>query len=68
MFEQYPDVISVADICEILHIGKRSAYNLLHEGKISYRRIGRIYHIPKSSVISFILQNDFETNVLNSND
>ena len=58
MFEKYPDVLSVSDVCEILRIGKRSVYKLLNNHDLSYRRIGRIYHIPKSSVIAFISQDE----------
>ena len=58
MFESYPDVLDVSQLCDMLHIGRKSAYKLLHENQLSYRKIGRIYHIPKYSVIQFITSDD----------
>ena len=58
IFESYPDVLDVSQLCDMLHIGRKSAYKLLHENQLSYRKIGRIYHIPKCSVIRFITSDD----------
>ena len=33
MLKNYPDVLNIHDLCEILRIGKKTAYKLLHEGK-----------------------------------
>lgn len=55
LFASYPDVVTVDELCEMLGgIGIKSAYNLLHSGKIRYLRIGRTFRIPKSSVVRFI--------------
>ena len=50
----YPDVITIDDLCEILHIGKLKAYELLKEQIIKNRRIGKKFIIPRQSVQSFI--------------
>ena len=42
MLKNYPDVLNIHDLCEILRIGKKTAYKLLHEGKIPCRKIGRM--------------------------
>ena len=34
MFEQYNDLVSVEELCEMLSIGKNSAYKLLSSGEI----------------------------------
>lgn len=47
MFSEYPDVITVEQLMEILHIGKNAAYSLLKSGEIRTIRIGRRYIIPK---------------------
>lgn len=55
--EQYGDLITIEDLCEILSIGKNTAYRLLKENKIKAFQIGRIWKIPKQSVMDYIYQN-----------
>ena len=55
MFSNYPDVVDIKQLCEMLGgIGPKTAYQLLHEGKIKYFKIGRGFRIPKQSVITFL--------------
>lgn len=54
MLKKYTDVLTVKDICEILHISSKSAYALLHDGKIPYLKIGRHYRVAKSALEEFI--------------
>ena len=54
MLEQYEDVMTIADLREVLNIGSNAAYKLLNQGSISAFRIGRTWKIPKQSVIFFI--------------
>ena len=54
MLDEYRDIISIQELCEILIIGKNSAYKLLNEKKISAFRIGNRWKIPKASVISYL--------------
>lgn len=54
MFASYPDVVTVDDLMEMLHIGRNSAYMLLKTGVIKTIRIGKRYIIPKKSIISYI--------------
>lgn len=60
MLENYSDILSVKDLCQILHISKKTAYNLIREHKFPYRKIGRIYKIPKCGVINYLLENNIE--------
>ena len=53
MFASYPDVVDIKNLCEMLGVGKKTAYQLLHDGKIKYFKIGRGFRIPKQSVIEF---------------
>lgn len=53
-FNDYPEVISVDNLQEILHIGRNAAYSLLKEGKIKTIKIGKKYIIPKKSIIEFL--------------
>jgi len=54
MFNNYPDVVSVADIQSMLNIGRSYAYMLVQEGSIRSIRMGRKYIIPKQSVINYL--------------
>ncbi len=56
MFDQYEDVMTLAELREALQIGSNSAYRLLNEGKIYAFRAGRTWKIPKNSVIRYIYQ------------
>ena len=55
MFENYSDLVSIEELCEMLFIGKNVAYELLQRKKIKAFRIGRLWKIPKRSVEESIL-------------
>ena len=55
MLEDFKDVLTIEELCDALHIGKRLAYKLVHDGTIPARRIGRIYRIPKSAVLQYLI-------------
>ena len=57
MLKNYKDILSVEELCEILSIGKNTAYRLLKSGEIKSVRIGKIYKIPKKYVKAYILSN-----------
>jgi len=52
MFEAYPDVVTIKELCQMLKIGRNTAYKLLNNGDIQAVRIGRKFLIPKSHVIA----------------
>lgn len=54
MFSEYPDVVSVDQVTEMLHIGQVLAYKLLKDGMIKARKVGRRYIIAKKNVIEFL--------------
>lgn len=56
MFDKYPDVVAVDDLCEMLGgISKKLAYRLLGDHEIKSVRIGREYKIPKPCVIEYLM-------------
>lgn len=57
MFDDYPDILTVSEACEILRIGSNAIYELLNTGKLSAYRNGRVWRIPKQSVKDFIMHN-----------
>ena len=54
MFNSYPDILSVKQLCEILGIGKNTAYRLLQSGAIKSIKIGKVYKIPKKEIRKYI--------------
>jgi excisionase family DNA binding protein len=54
IFKNYPDVVTVEDLQNMLHIGRNTAYGILKDGAIKTIKIGKKYIIPKQSVIEFI--------------
>lgn len=56
MFENYPDVVEVADLRKMLGgISKKLAYRLLSDQEIRSVRVGRTYKIPKICVIEYLM-------------
>ena len=57
MFEKYPDVVDVEDLCKMLGgISRKLAYRLLADQDIKSVRIGRTYKIPKVCVIEYLMR------------
>lgn len=55
MFENYPDVVDVDNLCKMLGgISRKLAYRLLSDQEIRSVRIGRSYKIPKVCVIEYL--------------
>ncbi len=57
MFENYPDVVSVEQLQEMLSVGKNTAYNLISSKTIKSFKIGRKIKIPKAYIIEYCRQN-----------
>ena len=56
IFEQYPDVVGVDELCKMLGgISRKLAYRILRKNEISSVRIGREYKVAKVDVIDFIV-------------
>jgi len=56
MFEQYNDVVTVKELCQMLHIGRNTAYDLIHSGAVTTVMIGRQIRISKRAVEKFIFE------------
>ena len=56
MFETFPDVLSVADICSALGIGRTKAYRLVNSGEIQSVKIGNAIRVPKHVLLDYISQ------------
>ena len=51
MFEEYDDLLTVDEACEILKIGHNTIYTLLNSNRLKGFRCGRIWKIPKISFV-----------------
>lgn len=56
MFEEYDELITIDDLCNILCIGRNTAYRLLKSNTLQAFKIGRIWKIPKKSIEEYILR------------
>jgi len=55
MFEDYGDLLTIEELCDILSVGKNTAYELLRTRKIKSLKIGRSWKTPKKSVEEYII-------------
>lgn len=61
-FEDYPDLVNVEQMCEMLgNISKKSGYKLLKENKIKSIIIARRYKIPKIYILEYLGLIDINT-------
>ncbi len=50
----YPPVLSVKQVAEILAVSQNTAYALVRSGQIHSIRVGRSYRIPLDAVIKYL--------------
>ena len=55
MLNDYPDILTVEQLAQILGIGINAAYKLVNAGTIGCRRIGKTIRIPKVCVTDYII-------------
>ena len=56
MLSEYPEVLTTDEAAEVLRVGFNTLYDLLQSGKLKAYRNGRLWRIPKKSVIEYILE------------
>ena len=54
LFQNYPDVVSTLQLCEMLGVSERTVYRLLVTNQIKHFKVGRAYRIPKANVFAFM--------------
>lgn len=54
MFDSYPDILTVPQVCEALSIGKNSVYSMLRDGTLQSIWVRSQYRIPKICLIEYI--------------
>ena len=61
MYDSIPDIISVSDLQQILHIGRHAAYSLIRNNEIRCLKIGRAIRIPKRCLLDYIENSCYNT-------
>ena len=47
MLREYPDVMTIEQMCEALGVSKKTGYKMLQSKTIASVKVGRAYRIPK---------------------
>ena len=55
MFQEYPDYLSVSQVCEILAVETHAVYQLINNKINAIRTNGKLWRIPKNSLIMYVL-------------
>ena len=58
--DELPLVLRVEDLMSILDIGRNTAYELVHSGRLRSFRVGRHLRIPRDAVIECLQGNTDE--------
>lgn len=58
MFPEYPDIVTVKELREMLGISRKLAYKLIGYGYIHAVKIGTTLKIPKISVINYVMEKE----------
>lgn len=57
MFENYDDLLTVEEVCEMLKMGRDAVYRLLNSCALKGFRNGRVWRIPKEAIIEYVIKN-----------
>ena len=55
MFKDYPDIVGVKELQQMLGIKRTKTYELLKSGTIKSIKIGKDYKISKFNIIAYVL-------------
>ena len=53
-YNEYPDVLNVSDIQELLGIGRKQAYELVHSEQFHVIKVGKRIKVSKNILINWI--------------
>lgn len=54
MQTEYIDMITIDELCDLLMIGRTTAYKLLQSGELKAFKIGKVWKISRASVEKYI--------------
>lgn len=53
-FKDYPDVLDVKQVSQLLGVSTKTVYRLLRSGTLDSLKIGREFRIPKVNVMKYV--------------
>lgn len=56
MLNEYLEILTTEEACEVLRVGYNTLYDLLQSGKLKAYRNGRLWRIPKKSIIEYVIE------------
>ncbi|MCL2546154.1 MAG: helix-turn-helix domain-containing protein [Oscillospiraceae bacterium] len=54
VFKDYPDVLDVKQVSQLLSISTKTVYRLLRNGTIDSLKIGREFRVPKVNIMKYV--------------
>ena len=54
LLKQYPDIMTIEQMCSVLGISTKTGYKLVHDGTINATKVGRSYRIPKIHLLAYL--------------
>ena len=54
VFKDYPDVLNVKQVSELLGVSTKTVYRLLNSGALDSLKIGREFRVPKVNVMKYV--------------
>ena len=55
MVPDFPDIVTVTQLQEMLGVSRHLAYDLINDGSIRGLKIGNAFKIPKVNVIEYVM-------------
>lgn len=52
------EIITIDELCALLHISRKYAYKFIRENNIKFKQIGRKFYISKKSLDKFLSMED----------
>lgn len=54
VFKEYPDILDVKQVGDLLGVSKKTVYNLIRDGSLPSIKVGREFRIPKFVVMKYL--------------
>ena len=58
MFREFPDVMSLKEVCKILGVSTKTGYKLIADGQLHALKVGRSYRVPKIYLFTYLCKDD----------
>lgn len=54
MLRDYPDVLNIDQMCEVLSVSTKTGYAILKRS-VQHLKVGRTYRIPKAHLLTYLI-------------